>query len=358
MKIAFLADNSIESVETLMEIWERGGIACPINPRIPLQKREEMLTRLLNCPLANTEGLAALLFTSGSTGTPKIVGISHRALIQNAFGAVQVLGLNEEDYWQLSLPLYHVGGIGTIVRCILSGANVGMDGKKASLLSLVPTQLFRMLKSNDPMLLNKKVIIVGGAPIPDSLLKDALKRDLPVMTTWGMTETCSMITLNGQVLPRREVKIATDGEILVRGEVLFEGYLQEDGSFLRPMTKDGWFATGDLGCFESGKLSIKGRKDRLFIAYGENVQPEEIEKEILNLPGISQAIVVAIADEEAGALPVAFIEAEGDFKEDLWRAILKERLSSFKVPRRFFKLVPSFGIKPNRELLVKIAATL
>jgi len=358
MKIAFLADNSIQALETLMEIWEQGHIACPINPRIPLQKREEMLERLSNSQLTDAEDLAALLFTSGSTGTPKLAGISHRALIQNALGAVQTLGLNKEDYWQLSLPLYHVGGIGTIVRCMLAGAKVGVDGRKASVLSLVPTQLYRMLKSNDPTLLNKKAIIVGGAPIPEILLKEALDKDLPIMTTWGMTEACSMITLNGHVLPRREVKLDADGEIYVRGETLFEGYLQKDGTFLRPMTSDGWFATGDLGFFESGKLCIKGRKDNLFIAYGENVQPEEIEREILRIPGISQAIVVAIPDTEAGALPIAFVETEGDFKEDFWRSILKERLSSFKVPRRFVKLDPSYGLKPNRQQLVKIATTL
>jgi O-succinylbenzoic acid--CoA ligase len=358
MKITFLAESSIPSLETLMSIWEQGAIACPINPRIPLQKRNEMQKRVLNSPLNNPEGLAALLFTSGSSGTPKIAGISHRSLLRNAIGAVQTLGLDQEDYWHLSLPLYHVGGIGTIIRCLLARAKVGIDGRKASLLSLVPTQLYRMLKNNDPILRNKKAIIVGGAPIPENLLNEAIERGLHVLTTWGMTETCSMMTLNGYVLPGREIKLSEDGEILVRGDILFEGYLQENGTFFRPMTKDGWFATGDLGIFESGRLQIKGRKDRLFIAYGENVQPEEIEKEILKIPGILQAIVVAISDPEAGALPIAFVEAEGDLKEDMWRSILKERLPSFKVPRRFLRLESFYGLKPNREQLARIAANL
>jgi O-succinylbenzoic acid--CoA ligase len=347
--VPFLADSSKEALETLLGIWEQGKVACPINPRLPPGRREEMIQELTQTPIVSKEGLAVLLFTSGSTGMPKIAGISHRALLKSALSVVEALSIERSDRWCLSLPLYHVGGIGIVLRCMLAQATVVFDAKEATLLSLVPTQLYRMLKTNDPGLLAKRAIIVGGAPIPEELLG----KGLPLMTTWGMTETSSMMTLSGNVLCKREVKLEGDGEILVRGEVLFEGYLQEDGTLKRPMTQDGWFATKDLGAFEDGKLCIKGRKDRLFIAYGENVHPEEIEEEILKLRGILQAVVVPISDPEIGAFPVAFVNVEGDFHEDEWQHSLKERLSSFKVPRRFFKLEPLLGLKPNLSLLVE-----
>lgn len=305
-----------------------------------------MLKQLAKYSPLKKEGLAVLLFTSGSSGTPKIAGLSHQALMRNALGAIKALDLRKEDCWHLSLPLYHVSGIATVFRCLLATAKVGFDGRKSNLLSLVPTQLLRMMKNNDPMLQGKKAILVGGAPIPDSLLKEAYERKLPIVTTWGMTETSSMMTFNGKILDGREVKLGADGEIFVRGAILFEGYLQEDGSLYRPMTEDGWFATGDLGWQdEQKKLHIKGRKDRMFIAYGENIQPEEIERELLRIPGILQALVVPSKDPEAGALPVAYIEAEGDFTPEVWKASLKEQLPSFKVPKQFLKLEMGSGLK-------------
>lgn len=352
--VPFLADTSKPALEKLLKIWQQGKVACPINPRIPLQRREEMINELMRSPLVSKEGLAVLLFTSGSTGKPKIAGISHRALLKSALSVNEALKVERSDRWCLSLPLYHVGGIGIALRCMLAQATVVFDVKEATILSFVPTQLYRMLKNNDPSLLRKKAIVVGGAPI----FKHLLRKNLPIRTTWGMTETSSMMTLSGQVLARREVKLADDAEILVRGEVLFDGYLQEDGSLERPMTQDNWFATKDLGTFEEGKLRITGRKDRLFIVYGENVQPEEIEEKIMKLPGILQATVVPIPDPEAGSFPVAFVDTEGDFHEELWQNALKERLSSFKVPRRFFKLESPPGLKPNLSLLVERAKRL
>ncbi len=369
MRVAFLAKPSSDTIDTFFALWELGAIACPINPRLPLHVQKEFLQRLspvffldgevkASCEIVHEPGsLALLLFTSGSSGVPKIAALSLSNLLKNAAGVLHALPLSEEDIWQLALPLHHVGGIGILLRCLLAEASTSFsDG---SILSLVPTQLYRHLR--DATLGSTKAIIVGGAPLHPELLKEALKRDLPIYTTWGMTETASMVTLgkadetghSGTLLPHRELKISPAGEILVRGETLFQGYL-EDNSLRLPLTKDGWLATGDLGTLDKrGRLYCKGRKDRMFICLGENIQPEEIERELLTLPGVLQACVVSIPDPEAGDVPVAFID--GEIEETKWRSLLKERLASFKIPRRFFKLPLSVGLKPSLPQLAALA---
>jgi O-succinylbenzoic acid--CoA ligase len=352
--VAFSGDCSLKALHILLQLWDQGKIACPINPRIPLFQRQLMVKRLEAGKLLREEDIALLLFTSGSSGRPKIAALSYRALLRNARAVIEILKITSDDYWHLSLPLYHVGGVSAVVRSLLAQATVGRDGQKATLLSLVPTQLYRMLNTLDPLLLHKKAILIGGGPVSPLIVERAKRAELPIWTTWGMTETSSVVALNGKILPGREVKIGADGEIFVRGEILFSGYLQEDGSLFSPLI-DGWLSTGDLGYFTSNTLFIRGRKDRLFITYGENVQPEEIEAEILKIPEILRVTIIPIPDLDAGAFPIAFVEAIGEIKEAHWRSLLKELLPSFKVPRRFLKFPPNFGLKVSRQVLIQYA---
>ncbi|MBS3904384.1 MAG: AMP-binding protein [Simkania sp.] len=378
MRVAFLAETSLQTVITLLALWRMGAVACPLNPRLPELPLRTALKRLYpvfdldkeeiaSCPIAcKSEPLSLLLFTSGTTKEPKIAGFSLNNLLRSAHGAISSLALEPRDSWQLSLPLFHIGGIAVIIRCLLAQADLCFDNTTCTHLSLVPTQLYRLLREGSHTLKKAKVIVVGGAPLSNHLLQKGLEQGLPLYTTWGMTETSSMVTLgradsgghSGHLLPHRELKINEQGELFVRGETLFLGYL-EDNHLRSPVDTQGWFATGDLGSLDAeGRLYWKGRKDHIFKSLGENIQPEEIEAIILKAPGIQQAVVIAVPDEECGSIPIAFIDSTEPADEPSLRALIKEHLSSFKMPRRFFPLQMSYGLKPSRLFLKQEALKL
>jgi O-succinylbenzoic acid--CoA ligase len=299
------SDDSSHLIVQLFAAWRRDSFLFPTNPRLPLVPQ-----------ITNGPPRSLLLFTSGSTGSPKIAVLSMGNLLANASTAIGPLDLKAGDLWRLTLPLYHVGGIGIVLRCILARATIVLDDNpNITHLSYVPTHLYRAT----PVYKYLRCLLLGGAPIT------SYPKHLPVYTTYGLTEMGSMVALNGTVLPKREVKLASDGEILVRGPCLFQGYLDQ------PPPND-WFPTGDLGRFENGKLEILGRKDWMFISGGENIQPEEIEQELLALPEILEAAVLPIDDPEFGKRPVAVVRASTSFDLKWLQSQLIKRLPKYKIP--------------------------
>jgi O-succinylbenzoic acid--CoA ligase len=257
------------------------------------------------------------------------------------------------------LPLYHVGGLSILFRCLLAGAAVALPEPGAPLgeaiaaggathVSLVSTQLLRLLGEEGFNPGGLKAILLGGGPIPPSLVDEAVGRGLPIHTSYGLTEMASQVTAtlpgasreelrtSGRQLPHCEISISDRGEILVRGRTLFAGYV-EDEAVEVPLGADGWFHTGDLGELDpDGCLSVRGRRDNLFVSGGENVQPEEIEDALRRLEGVEDAVVVPVPDVEFGARPVAFVRTTGGAvdPETLARA-LEPTLPRFKIPAAF-----------------------
>jgi O-succinylbenzoic acid--CoA ligase len=245
---------------------------------------------------------------------------------------------------------------------------------KITHLSLVPTQLYRLLNTS-PLYIKQiasmlQGVLLGGSALSEALLKKALQSGLKVIPTYGMTEMSSQITMDrvpsydgpvtaGTPLPGVEIKLSEDQEILVRGKNLFQGYWDVETQSLRqPLTSDGWFATKDLGAWTpEGKLQLIGRKDNLFISGGENIQPEEIEAILCKFPGILQALVVPISDAEFGARPIAFIQTDGlQLTLNQIQAFLKPYLPSYKIPIEVRFIPKEFLEKEmklkRRELLV------
>ena len=253
-------------------------------------------------------------------------------------------------------------------------------------LSVVPTQLFRMMENDEEQFLKSmKMILLGGAAQSHGLIERAQRLGLPLRTSYGSTEMCSQVatsqpkkiqdtwTACGKVLPYREVKLAEDGEILVRGQSRFLGYLENDkGSnqskalkLNQPlMMKDGLPAV----IWENGSkirreplLKMTGRKDSMFISGGENIQPQEIEERLSEIPGIEQSIVVPVQDPEFGNRPVAFLKIstsqDSSAKEDLNEAslirLLKRTLAPFQIPDSSFLLISTIiSSNPNERSFV------
>ena len=284
---------------------------------------------------------AVIFFTSGSTGSPRGVLLTWSNLYYSAFGVQQVLGYTKEDCWLAVLPFFHVGGISILMRmalvggttCIMSKFRAPMVLRKIAdkgiaYLSVVPTMLDGLMRQDAASLLSSlKAIIVGGAAFDSALRQEAVSRELPVLTTYGMTETASMVTLlpkagrsdrlttSGKALPFREIRIVGEqsetlspgqtGKIQVRGEVLFSRYLSDTAS---RRDSDGWFEAGDIGQLDSnGYLTVFGRHEDLIVSGGENIDLKRIEQAIRSLAGVSDVVVMGRPDKKWGARPVAFV---------------------------------------------------
>jgi O-succinylbenzoic acid--CoA ligase len=297
-----------------------------------------------------------IIFTSGSTGVPKAALHTFGNHYHSALGSNANIALLPGDRWLHSLPMYHVGGLSILFRCLLAAATVALPLPGTSLgesiaslgathVSLVSTQLSKLLRESAD-LGGLEAVLMGGGPVPPSLVGEALARGLPLHTSYGLTEMASQVTTTppdasieelstaGRVLPHREVSISENGEILVRGETLFAGYAEGE-KLDRPVDAEDWFHTRDLGELdESGYLRVGGRMDNLFISGGENVQPEEIEDALCRLEGVDEAVVVPVSDEEFGARPVAFVRVNDAEPRDLARA-LEPFLPRFKIPISF-----------------------
>ncbi len=269
-------------------------------------------------------------------------------------------------------------------RAIITGATVVLSGANKSLIdninqykpthvSLVATQLTELIKDKKAVnLLQKmKAILLGGSAVPQSLIEKAHTLELNIYTTYGSSEMSSQVTTtaqgdsldrlftSGKLLNHREMKIAGDGEILVRGDTLFKGYI-EDGMIDPARDSDGYFHTDDIGTIDKfGYLSVIGRKDNMFISGGENIQPEEIEEALLKIEGVADAAVVPVPDSQYGFRPIAFIKLENSSlsMKDL-PGILSEKIAKYKIPDSFIDYPKNFkqvGIKINRSELKKYA---
>ncbi|MBU8869587.1 MAG: AMP-binding protein [Gemmatimonadales bacterium] len=367
---------SVDAVIWILSVMEAGLIVLPVNIRQPASIIGKQLKTLgvglfldpesslqpgkENYPPSPEVG-SLLISTSGTTAEGKWVRLDWPSLLHGSGCAADQLQFGSCDRWLMNLPLYHVGGLAPIWRSLVSGGAMVMPGSGIdfSHISMVGTQLRRVVAGRDEISCGDcRIILLGGGPVPDSLLQDAVNQGLPIVTSYGMTETGSLITVDGFTTGSCEVRISGEDEIQVRGPGLFTGYFDPiTGKTTLPLTADGWFRTGDLGCFvDSSRLRITGRRDNQFISGGENIQPEEIESALLSLGNIRQAVVVGVPDEEFGMRPVAFVDAD-----DADIAVrLEQLLPRYKIPIKFFDLPEDYSgrLKPSRKELSKLALQL
>jgi O-succinylbenzoic acid--CoA ligase len=324
----------------------------------------------------------AVVFTSGSSGAPRAVVLSRAAFAASADASAERLGWEADDRWLLSLPPAHVGGLSVVTRCLRARVPVvlgsGLEsaallarirGEEVTLASFVPAQVRRLLDAApEPAPPSLRAVLVGGGPCPTALLDEAEARGWPLLPTYGLTEACSQVATvapgegaaargsAGRALPGVEVCIS-EGEILVRGPVLLDGYL-DGGAVRRPLKADGWLATGDLGRLDdAGRLHVLGRRDELIVTGGENVAPQEVEEALQTCPGVREALVFGVPDASWGALVAAALVPLGEPPADgVLRRSLSARLAAFKRPRRIV-WVDDLPRTPNGKPDRRVAAS-
>ncbi len=332
---------------------------------------------------------ALIIFSSGSAGVARGVMLTWGNLYYNALGVNAILDPEPQDAWLAGLPFFHIGGISILWRMALAGgisyvldrfdaaqAVDAVTDHNIGYISVVPTMLADLLDADDSNILSRcRGIIVGGASWDESLADACIKRRLPTLTTYGLTEASSMVTVlppgsspeklatAGCVLPHREIKIIDEnartlpvgktGRIAVRGEVLFSRYL---GQSEPPVSPDGWFVTGDRGRLDGDSyLTVAGRMDSVIVSGGENIDLAAIERELASLPGVAGAVVLGRRDRRWGQRPTAFVEVSATrMTESSLLDVLSIRLPKIMIPDRIVVVdhLPKTGSgKYDRQIL-------
>lgn len=422
--VAFLSESSDMQVFGIAACWNLGIPFIPINPKINDDQLEEYLEALkptlIFCDTPNRnriddhyavrmnenfflnsfthdirnidlpdpasfdeDAVFGYFFTSGTTSQPKIVPLKRRQMLSAAEASSKNLKPDLNMFWLLCLPLNHIGGISIILRSIIYGTSIYRLGEfKEEMVkeflgenphfqaaSLVPTMLKRLL--DDPLFKTHnhfKSILLGGGPVSPILLRKAVERGIPVVSSYGMTETCAQIIANpllapsgtytplksvGRPFPPNEIQIRDDhrkvlgknqsGNLWLKGPQVFDGYLNPELTE-QVFDDDGWFNTGDHGHINGfGQLFIETRRTDLIVSGGENVNPFEVEEAMAQLPSIKEAVVIGLPDEEWGQKVTAVITLENGKTPQLSeiKDQLKNKLTDFKIPKEL-KVVDAF----------------
>lgn len=295
------------------------------------------------------QNLVSIVFTSGSTGSPKAVAHSHKQHEASALGLLARLRFEPIDTWLLSLPMFHVSGLAIVWRWLTVGAqlkigageNLLTDLQGVTHASLVPTQLNRILRTEENLTLTR--VLLGGSHIPLSLAVEANQRGIDTWLGYGMTEAASTVMAKqvnenggvGFLLPNRKIKVE-DRRIYIGGETLASGYYFKGK--LKPLVDNGWFDSKDLGVWQGEELRILGRSDNQFISGGENIHCEEIEAVLTQHSHIFNAVVLPVQDDEYGARPIAIIQTDQPFDKQAFESYLTKRLDKFKWPDDYFTM--------------------
>jgi O-succinylbenzoic acid--CoA ligase len=309
-------------------VWDGGGAILPL----PLDGPDSVVAAILDqfrpaeiidvsgrtaladaVPVA--PGTAAVIATSGSTGAPKGAVLSHAALTASARASLSRLRATHQDRWLCCLPLEHVAGLQVLLRARLAGAApVIHDGfsvtsvaeqRDVTIVSLVPTMLRRLLDAGAD-LAHLRCVLLGGAAPGARLLEDAQKAGVPVVTTYGMTETCGGCVYDGVPLDGVDVELDGEDRIRIAGPVLFDGYRLRD-EMTRAVLDGGWLATNDLGRWVDGRLQVLGRVDDVIVTGGRKVSADEVARLLEHHPAVAEVAVAARDDREWGQRVVAFV---------------------------------------------------
>lgn len=422
--VAFLSESSDVLIFCIAACWKLGIPFIPINPNVKNEELKNYLEALkpvlifcdsqnrgrlgddnvikmdenfflnsfthdirdMELPDPDTidqEQIFGYFFTSGTSGKPKIVPLKRRQILSASSASAQNFKPDPNHFWLLCLPLNHIGGISIILRSVIYESAIYRLGEfheemvkeflgenqRFQAASLVPTMLKRLL--DDPLFKTHrdfKSILLGGGPVTENLLRKSAERGIPIISSYGMTETCAQIIANpllapsgmytplksvGKPFPPNEIQIRDDngrvlgknqsGALWLKGPQVFDGYYTKEDNESR-FDKDGWFNTGDFGHMNGfGHIFIESRRNDLIITGGENVNPNEVEEAMQKLPTIKEAVVIGVPDEEWGQKVTAVVTLKNGKTPEIEeiREQLKDSLTDFKIPKAL-KIVKDF----------------
>jgi HIP---CoA ligase len=313
------------------------------------------------------DDVADILFTSGTTGRPKGAMSAHRQTVGVADAWASLGGVTADDRYLVVNPFFHSFGykIGIVVG-LLTGATLYpvasfdldstmqlIQDARITLLPGAPTIYQSLLTAPHRSgydLSSLRLAVTGAAVVPVVLIErmrapgpEGLAID-NVVTAFGMTEAVvatmcregdsAEVVANtcGRAIPGMEARIGAEGELLLRGEFVMLGYLDDPEATREAIDEDGWLHTGDVGTLdEAGNLTITDRLKDMYISGGFNVYPAEVEQVLMRLEGVDDVAVVGVPDERLGEVGKAYVVGSGSADDVI--AFAKGRLANFKVPR-------------------------
>jgi HIP---CoA ligase len=304
-----------------------------------------------------------IIFTSGTTGRPKGAMMNHRQTLRMYEEWATLADLRTDDRYLMINPYFHTFGLKAgLIASFLRGATMLplavfdvdavvdlIERERISMLPGPPTLYHSLLTVRDKAkLASLRAGVTGAADIPVELVR-RIHDELPfetLMTGYGLTEAGNVTlsrpgdsfedvaTTAGLPCDDVEVRIADDGEVLVRGYGVMRGYLDDPEATAQAIDADGWLHTGDLGNFDkSGRLKIDGRKKDMFIVGGFNAYPAEIEGFMLEHPAVAQVAVIGVPDERLGQVGKAFVVVKTPVSEQDLVTWCRDRMAGFKAPR-------------------------
>ena len=307
--------------------------------------------------------IADIVYTSGTTGRPKGVMMNHVQTLRHYAEWCDRADLRQGDRYLIVNPFFHIFGYKAgCIASLIRGATIVpvrvfeidrvlelIERERITMLPGPPTLYHSLLSAQGERDLSSlRAGVTGAADIPVELIR-RVRTELPfqtLMTGYGLTEggtvTLSMpddsfediATTAGMPCDGIEVEIADDGEILVRGYNVMQGYLDDPAATAEAIDADGWLHTGDLGTLDdAGRLRVVGRKKDMFIVGGFNAYPAEIEGFLLNHPAVAQAAVIGVPDERLGQVGKVFVVRKGAVEAQELIDWCRERMAGFKVPR-------------------------
>jgi len=415
---AILSENNIDFMILIYALWKLGAVPVPINIRLNDSETDNLVRFLKpsfifrsddtksiadhgstiirigadytipditaiqgnivlqdNNNTSDENDTALILFTSGTLGNPKGVLLSFRNLKASFENSDTVLNHQPGNKWISSLPFYHIGGFSIIARALLSGGSIIIPTSSKTedladsiikftptFLSLVSTQLKRLINRGIKPGAELKFVLLGGGYIEDNLVEEAVKEGWPIAKVYGSTETSSLISFvdcnkdndkkssGGKPLANNQIFIVNErkeilaysniGEITVKSDSCAKGYYNNTTETDKKF-RNGIYYTGDSGYIdEDGYLFIESRMDDLIISGGENINPLEIEAALTEFPGIQNAAVFGMEDDEWGYTVSAAIITQPGFNisEAEIKEFLLNKISPFKVPKKYYFL--------------------
>lgn len=333
------------------------------------------------------EDIADIMFTSGTTGRSKGVLSAQRQSIGIAQAWAECAELTASDNYLIINPFFHTFGYKAgILACLATGATIVpmavfdvprvmamVAEEKISVLPGAPTIYQSILDHPDRPdydLANLRIAITGAAAVPVPLV-ERMQSELSfdaVLTAYGQTEAVvvtmcrtdddpvTVSTTSGRAIGGMEVRIAKNGEIMVRGENVMIGYLDDPVATAATIDTDGWLHTGDIGILdERGYLDITDRLKDMYICGGFNVYPAEVENTLARLEAVAESAVIGVPDKRMGEVGCALIvlRTGASLIEAEVIAFCKEHLANFKVPRSV-RFVDSLPRNPSGKVLKNV----
>lgn len=413
--IHFHSELSLFDLKLVLAFWLRGFALVPISKNVSIQQKERLIDCAKSCSLESISihtdssinhkieldlaKTACFIQTSGSQNLPKIVALRNQQLLAASKTTSHWIKATKTDTWLLNLPLHHIGGLSILFRAWFSRFQVEyvpnitlidlkerIENGSVQFVSLVPTQLKRLVEIGVKPHQTFKTVLLGGGPCSEKVLQNGLNAGFEIVTSFGMTETAAQFTGNlykekeivhvvhvGKPAPANHVKITSEnspftasneGLLWLKGEQISQNYASGESMLI----DENWFCTEDFARFDSdGNLEILMRRSDRIVSGGENINPIEIEQYLNQTEEILDCVVVGIPDEEWGQKVVALIQLDKNYLfDDQFDEIglknkLKSSLEAFKIPKKFIVVaeVPRISIsKLDRKRALEMAVKL